>query len=58
MGAGEGPVKKPSRASLRLLGSVGEPINPEEWEWYPPCGRGTTAARLSTLGGRRRPAAF
>jgi acetyl-CoA synthetase len=27
-------VKKTSRASLRLLGSVGEPINPEAWEWY------------------------
>jgi acetyl-CoA synthetase len=34
MAAGEGPVKKTSRASLRLLGSVGEPINPEAWEWY------------------------
>jgi acetyl-CoA synthetase len=34
MGAGEEPVKKTSRASLRLLGSVGEPINPEAWEWY------------------------
>ncbi|RXF73366.1 acetate--CoA ligase [Hansschlegelia zhihuaiae] len=34
MGGGEGPVKKTSRASLRLLGSVGEPINPEAWEWY------------------------
>ena len=34
MGAGEGPVKKTSRATLRLLGSVGEPINPEAWEWY------------------------
>ena len=31
---GDGPVKKTSRASLRLLGSVGEPINPEAWEWY------------------------
>jgi acetyl-CoA synthetase len=31
---GEGPVKKHSRASLRLLGSVGEPINPEAWLWY------------------------
>ena len=29
-----GPVKKTSRASLRLLGSVGEPINPEAWLWY------------------------
>ena len=34
MQAGDGPVKKTSRASLRLLGSVGEPINPEAWEWY------------------------
>ena len=34
MGAGEGPVKATSRASLRLLGSVGEPINPEAWLWY------------------------
>src|ERR1700674_2006779 len=31
---GEGPVKKTSRKSLRLLGSVGEPINPEVWLWY------------------------
>jgi acetyl-CoA synthetase len=34
MGAGEDPVKKTSRSTLRLLGSVGEPINPEAWEWY------------------------
>ncbi|MFG1394881.1 acetate--CoA ligase [Xanthobacter agilis] len=34
MQGGEEPVKKTSRASLRLLGSVGEPINPEAWEWY------------------------
>jgi acetyl-CoA synthetase len=31
---GEAPVKRTSRQSLRLLGSVGEPINPEAWEWY------------------------
>ena len=31
---GDELVKKHSRASLRLLGSVGEPINPEAWEWY------------------------
>ncbi|NOT39550.1 MAG: acetate--CoA ligase [Alphaproteobacteria bacterium] len=31
---GEAPVKKTSRSSLRLLGSVGEPINPEAWLWY------------------------
>ncbi len=34
MAAGEGLVKKTSRKSLRLLGTVGEPINPEAWEWY------------------------
>jgi len=34
MREGEGPVKSTSRASLRLLGSVGEPINPEAWRWY------------------------
>jgi acetyl-CoA synthetase len=34
MGAGDGPVKATSRASLHLLGTVGEPINPEAWEWY------------------------
>ena len=34
MQAGEAPVKKTSRQTLRLLGSVGEPINPEAWEWY------------------------
>lgn len=31
---GEAPVKKCQRTSLRLLGTVGEPINPEAWEWY------------------------
>ncbi len=34
MGAGDDYVKRSSRATLRLLGSVGEPINPEAWEWY------------------------
>jgi acetyl-CoA synthetase len=34
MREGEGPVKKTSRQSLRILGSVGEPINPEAWLWY------------------------
>jgi len=34
MREGEEPVKKTSRASLRILGSVGEPINPEAWMWY------------------------
>ncbi|KAJ8598161.1 hypothetical protein CTAYLR_007379 [Chrysophaeum taylorii] len=34
MAHGEAPVKKYSRASLRILGTVGEPINPEAWRWY------------------------
>jgi len=34
MREGDGPVKKTSRKTLRLLGTVGEPINPEAWEWY------------------------
>jgi acetyl-CoA synthetase len=34
MGAGNEYVTKTSRASLKLLGSVGEPINPEAWQWY------------------------
>ncbi len=34
MGAGDEAVKRTSRQSLRLLGSVGEPINPEAWQWY------------------------
>ena len=34
MREGEEPVRRTSRKSLRLLGSVGEPINPEAWEWY------------------------
>ena len=34
MREGEGPVKRTSRKSLKLLGTVGEPINPEAWQWY------------------------
>ena len=34
MREGDGPVQEHSRKSLRLLGTVGEPINPEAWEWY------------------------
>ena len=34
MREGNGPVEKTSRSSLRILGTVGEPINPEAWEWY------------------------
>ena len=34
MREGDGPVNKTSRKSLKLLGTVGEPINPEAWMWY------------------------
>jgi acetyl-CoA synthetase len=34
MGSGDGYVKKSSRNTLKLLGTVGEPINPEAWNWY------------------------
>ena len=34
MREGDTPVKKTSRKSLKLLGTVGEPINPEAWMWY------------------------
>ena len=34
MGLGDEPVKACSRRSIRLLGTVGEPINPEAWQWY------------------------
>jgi Acyl-coenzyme A synthetases/AMP-(fatty) acid ligases len=33
MREGEKPVTKTSRKTLKLLGTVGEPINPEDWEW-------------------------
>ena len=48
-------VTKYKRDSLRVLGSVGEPINPEVWQWYHDRRRRTDVARLSTPGGRRRP---
>jgi acetyl-CoA synthetase len=44
MNKGNEPVKSTKRTSLRLLGSVGEPINPEAWEWY-----------YRTVGNSRRP---
>ncbi len=44
MAAGNQPVSSTSRTSLRILGSVGEPINPEAWEWY-----------YSVVGGSRCP---
>lgn len=34
MAKGDEPVKKHKRSSLRILGTVGEPINPEAWRWY------------------------
>ena len=34
MAKGDEPVKKYNRSSLRVLGTVGEPINPEAWRWY------------------------
>jgi acetyl-CoA synthetase len=46
-----------SRKSLRLLGSVGEPINPEAWDWYYNVVGEQPAARSSTPGGRPKPAA-
>ncbi len=58
MREGEAPVKKTSRASLRLLGSVGEPINPEAWLWYHRVVGERALSRWSTRGGRRRRAGF
>ncbi len=57
MREGDEPVKKTSRASLRLLGSVGEPINPEAWLWYHRV-VGDSRCPSSTPGGRPRPAGF
>ena len=55
MGLGDEPVTKTSRASLKLLGTVGEPINPEAWEWYTRWWA-SPAAPSSTPGGRPKPA--
>ena len=56
MGQGDEWVEKHDLSSLRVLGTVGEPINPEAWMWYYEIiGKG--AARSSTPGGRPRPAA-
>jgi acetyl-CoA synthetase len=56
MKEGDDFVTATSRASLKLLGTVGEPINPEAWRWYHSV-VGEGAARSSTPGGRPRPAA-
>ena len=57
MGAGDDFVTRSSRYSLRLLGTVGEPINPEAWEWYYNV-VGDKRCPSSIPGGRRKPAAF
>jgi acetyl-CoA synthetase len=54
MGAGDDFVTSSSRKSLRLIGSVGEPINPEAWEWYYRVVGENSAAPSSILGGRRK----
>ena len=53
---GDEPVKRYDRSSVRVLGTVGEPINPEAWVWYREV-VGEGAATSSTPGGRRRRAA-
>ena len=55
MRLGEGWPARHSLKSLRLLGSVGEPINPEAWMWYRSV-IGHNHARLSIHGGRPKPA--
>ncbi len=45
---GDAPVKSTSRASLRVLGSVGEPINPEAWHWYHDVVGGARCALVDT----------
>ncbi len=57
MGAGDDFVKRTNRASLRLLGSVGEPINPEAWEWYNKVvGESRCPPRPAAFSSRRSPA--
>ncbi len=57
MREGEHFVTKTSRRSLKLLGTVGEPINPEAWLWYHRVVGDESRARSSTPGGRPKPAA-
>ena len=57
-GGGDGPVEEDQPQSrCAMLGTVGEPINPEAWELVLQGGRRRAAARSSTPGGRPRPAA-
>jgi acetyl-CoA synthetase len=55
--AGADLPKNYNLSSLRILGTVGEPINPEAWMWYHNTVGQAAAARSSTPGGRPRPAA-
>ena len=54
MREGDGPVKATSRSSIRLLGTVGEPINPEAWEWYYNSWRGPLPDRRYVVADRNR----
>ena len=59
MREGDEPVKKTSRKSrCALLGSVGEPINPEAWEWYYHVVGDERIARSWIPGGRQKQAGF
>ena len=53
MREGDKPVKKTSRKSLKLLGTVGEPINPEAWMWYYKT-VGNSNAQLLIHGGKQK----
>ena len=53
MREGDKPVKKTSRKSIKLLGTVGEPINPEAWMWYYKT-VGDSNVLLLILGGRQK----
>jgi len=57
MRQGDEPVKKTSRKSIKLLGTVGEPINPEAWMWYHNV-VGEQRCPSWTPGGKLKPAAF
>ena len=57
MGQGDDFVAKYDLSALKLLGTVGEPINPEAWEWYHNNRRRWLCARSSIPGGRPKPAA-
>ena len=58
MREGDAPVQRTSRATLRILGSVGEPINPEAWLWYHRVVGDGRCPIVVIRGGRPRPAAF